>query len=238
MPTALLLVAVFLLACRISGLSPIFQACQLQKPAGVSPLVGCPAGTILVSQTHSEAVFSSVQKAVLSLPKTGKAVILVEEGEYHETINITRTDPVILLGQLSPHTAFDPAGNASSRNLVQIWDNKFVQTGMDDAQSAMLIVAPSFNASLIGAGPTGAPLQPLFGNVDFRAYNIDFQNRAANFSISQALVTDISYANASFYGCTFASYQDTWYTGRNASTYVVDSVIFGQTDYLFGFGTA
>ncbi|KAI5114752.1 hypothetical protein M0805_002121, partial [Coniferiporia weirii] len=40
------------------------------------------------------------------------------------------------------------------------------------------------------------------------------------------------------YGCTFASYQDTWYTGRNASTYVVDSVIFGQTDYLFGFGTA
>ena len=52
----------------------------------------------------------------------------------------------------------------------------------------------------------------------------------ANFSISQALVTDISYANASFYGCTFASYQDTWYTGRNASTYVVDSIIFGQTD--------
>lgn len=52
----------------------------------------------------------------------------------------------------------------------------------------------------------------------------------ANFSISQALVTDISYANASFYGCTFASFQDTWYTGRNASTYVVDSVIFGQTD--------
>lgn len=52
----------------------------------------------------------------------------------------------------------------------------------------------------------------------------------ANFAISQALVTDISYANASFYGCSFASFQDTWYTGRNGSTYVVDSVIFGQTD--------
>jgi len=51
-------------------------------------------------------------------------------------------------------------------------------------------------------------------------------------------VTDISYANASFYGCTFASFQDTWYTGRNASTYVVDTTIFGQTDYVFGFGTA
>jgi hypothetical protein len=31
-----------------------------------------------------------------------------------------------------------------------------------------------------GAGPTGAPLQPLFGNVDFKAYNIDFQNRAVS----------------------------------------------------------
>ena len=49
---------------------------------------------------------------------------------------------------------------------------------MDDAQSAVLLVAPSFNASLIGAGPTGAPLQPLFGNTDFKAYNIDFENRA------------------------------------------------------------
>jgi hypothetical protein len=46
-------------------------------------------------------------------------------------------------------------------------------------------------------------------------------------------VTDISYANASFYACSFASFQDTWYTGRNASTYVVDSVIFGQTDCAF-----
>ena len=58
----------------------------------------------------------------------------------------------------------------------------------------------------------------------------------ANFSISQALVTDISYANASFYGCSFASYQDTWYTGRNASTYVIDSIIYGQTDCKFLFG--
>lgn len=46
-------------------------------------------------------------------------------------------------------------------------------------------------------------------------------------------MVDVSYANASFYGCTFASYQDTWYTGRNASTYVVDSIIYGQTDCMF-----
>ena len=57
-----------------------------------------------------------------------------------------------------------------------------MHTGMDDAQSAVLLVAPSFNASLIGAGPTGAPLQPLFGNSDFKVYNIDFENRAVRVS--------------------------------------------------------
>ncbi|KAI0770383.1 pectin lyase-like protein [Fomes fomentarius] len=222
----------------VTALSPSHIACQLKKNSLVHPLSGCLPETIFVSQDDPRAHFNSVQDAISSLPERGAATILIGAGDYHETVNVTRADPVTLLGQLDPATAFDPAGNASTRNLVHIWDNKFVQTGMDDAQSAVLLVAPSFNASLIGAGPTGAPLQPLFGNVDFKAYNIDFENRAANFSISQALVTDISYANASFYGCTFASFQDTWYTGRNASTYVVDSIIYGQTDYLFGFGTA
>ena len=124
---------------------------------------------------------------------------------------------------------------------------------MDDVQSAVLFIGPP--PSLVGSGPSGAPLQPYFGNIDFKAYSIDFENRAvnfgyshftyilvanishssffpvkANYDISQALVTAISYTNASFYGCSFASYQDTWYTGRNASTYVVDSNIYGQTD--------
>ncbi|KAF8895115.1 pectin lyase fold/virulence factor [Infundibulicybe gibba] len=208
----------------VLGLSPKFTACQTQKPSNVSPLTGCPAGTIFVSQNTGDphAKFHSVQDAVLSLPKTGDAIILIAAGQYHETVNITRTGPLTLLGQLpaSSATPVRSFANPSAPNLVQIWDNKFVAAGMDDAQSAVLLVAPSFNGSLIGAGPTGAPLQPLFGNQDFKAYNIDFQNRAANFAISQALVTDISYANASFYGCSFASFQDTWYTGRNGSTYV------------------
>ncbi|KAI0762007.1 pectin lyase-like protein [Trametes elegans] len=225
------------LPCALA-LSPAHLACQLTKPLELSPLAGCGPNTLFVSKDDIRADFSTVQDAIRSLPEHGKATILIGAGEYHETINVTRQGPLTLLGQLDPQSVIDPKGNASTRNLVHIWDDVYVQTGMDDAQSAVLLVAPSFNASLIGAGPTGAPLQPLFGNVDFKAYNIDFENRAANFSISQALVTDISYANASFYGCTFASYQDTWYTGRNASTYVVDSIIYGQTDYLFGFGTA
>ncbi|KAG6879824.1 hypothetical protein C0992_011107 [Termitomyces sp. T32_za158] len=246
-------------ACFVSvaGLSPEFIACQVKKPAGQSPLLGCPQGTIFVSNnmTDSFAHFNSIQDAIV--PVSGSATILIGEGEYHETINVTRSAPLTLLATSvdKPKYPLDTLPSPMS-NLVQIFDTNFVEPGMDDATSAVLIVAPSFNGSLIGAGPTGAPLQPLVGNSDFRAYNIDWSNRAvravgfepfnqilmymlqANFAISQALVTDISYANASFYGCSFASFQDTWYTGRNGSTYVVDSVIFGQTDYLFGFGTA
>ncbi|KAF8143835.1 carbohydrate esterase family 8 protein [Mycena galopus ATCC 62051] len=226
------------------ALSPQFIACQRQKPASVSPLTGCPSGTIFVSQNASaHAQFNTIQAAIESLPPTGRATILIAEGTYQETLNVSRTAPLTLLGQL-PSTSVAQAGkpfaNATSPNLnlVQVFNTNFVMTGEDDATSAVLTVAPNLAGSLIGAGTDGAPLQPHFGNTDFKVYNIDFQNRAANFAISQALVTDISYSNASFYGCALASYQDTWYTGRNASTYVVDSVIFGQTDYLFGFGTA
>ncbi|RDB16013.1 putative pectinesterase/pectinesterase inhibitor 7 [Hypsizygus marmoreus] len=244
---SLTLIVLLFIPCAL-GLSPHFIAFQVQKPLGISPLLGCPSGTIYVSSNRTDpfAQFHSVQDAVLSLPEIGHATILIGEGEYHETVNVTRSGALTLLGQLRSSSRYSveqpkfPLNTPPSptANLVQNFDNIFVQPGMDDAQSAVLIVAPSFNASLIGAGPTGAPYQSLFGNSDFKAYNIDWANRAANFAISQALVTDISYANASFYGCSFASYQDTWYTGRNASTYVVDGAIFGQTDYLFGFGTA
>jgi len=127
---------------------------------------------------------------------------------------------------------------SSTTNTVEIWNNVTIKTGQDDAVTPTLVVSPNWNASLIGSGPTGAPLQPLFGSTDFKAYNLDFSNLVANYAIGQALVTDISYANASFYGCNFKSFQDTWYTGRNGSTYVVGGAVYGQTDYLFGFGTA
>ncbi|KAL0059209.1 hypothetical protein AAF712_014053 [Marasmius tenuissimus] len=232
------------LLLRVNALSPKFLACQVQKPAGTSPLDGCPPGTVFVSQDGPNP---SVQEAIEALPEEGEAIILIAEGQYHETVNVTRRAPLTLLGQLPSELAsavnepfFDQTNTSTlKKNLVQIFDTRFVRQGIDDdADSSVLTVAPNRAGALIGAGPTGAPLQPESGNIDFKAYNIDFENRAANFSISQALATDISYANASFYGCSFASYQDTWYTGRNGSTYMVDSVIYGQTDYLFGFGTA
>ncbi|KAF8127035.1 carbohydrate esterase family 8 protein [Boletus edulis] len=205
----------------VPSLSPAYLPCQLQKPTGESALAGCPEGTLYVSSTDPTADFSSVQEAINILPDTGKAVILIGKGQYFEMVNVTRCAPLVLLGQLDPTTAFIQAGNASQRNLVHIWNNLYVKDGMTDEETATLTVRTSHGR-----------------NVDFKAYNIDFENRAANYSISQALVTAITRANASFYGCTFASWQDTWYTGHGGNTYVVDSIIYGQTDYLFGSGTA
>ncbi|KAG2131809.1 carbohydrate esterase family 8 protein [Suillus clintonianus] len=212
------------LSVQVQALSPEYIACQLQKSGTTSPLSGCPSGTLYVSLTDSRANFKTVQAAVNSLPQTGNATILIGEGEYFEMVNVARSAPLTLLGQLDPSTAYEAAGNASQRNLVHIWNNLYVKSGVTDEETATFTVAPASGQN--------------FGNTDFRAYNIDFENRAAKYSISQALVTSISYANASFYGCAFASYQDTWYTGSGAHTYVVDSIIYGQTDYLFGFGMA
>jgi hypothetical protein len=53
----------------VNGLSPAFLPCQVQKPAGVSPLSGCPDGTIYVNQNTSDrfAHFHKIQDAILSL---------------------------------------------------------------------------------------------------------------------------------------------------------------------------
>ncbi|KAG1743206.1 carbohydrate esterase family 8 protein [Suillus paluster] len=212
------------LGVQIHALSPEYTACQLQKSAATSPLTGCPAGTIFVSPTDDRASFKKVQDAIKSLPETGDAIILIGKGEYNEMVNVARSAPLTLLGQLDPDTAYDSAGNASQRNLVHIWNNLYVHDGLTDEETATLTVAATSGQS--------------FGNTNFRAYNIDFENRAANYTIAQALVTSLTYTNASFYGCVFASYQDTWYTGSGAYTYAVDSIVYGSTDYLFGYGTA
>jgi hypothetical protein len=168
-----------------SALSPQFLQCQIQKSAGQSPLIGCPEGTIYVSGNANDsfAHFSKVQDAVESLSDNGElAVILIGEGQYFEAVNITRSSPLTILGQLPPSftsvPVSTPFANASRPNLVQIFNTVFVENGIDDAASAVLTVAPNGAAALIGAGPTGAPPQGAFGNVDFKMYNVDIQNRA------------------------------------------------------------
>ena len=68
-------------------------------------------------------------------------------------------------------------------NTVRLWDTSYInqttQTkDQDNADAVVLTVSPNRAASLVGSGPLGAPLQPTFGNTDFRLYNIDVANRA------------------------------------------------------------
>ncbi|KAJ3329446.1 diphosphomevalonate decarboxylase [Gonapodya sp. JEL0774] len=69
------------------------------------------------------------------------------------------------------------------------------------------------------------------------AYLVDFSNVYANMTAGPALVISISYSNASFYQCGFYSYQDTVYIGKIGNTYMYNSIVAGQVDFLYGFGT-
>jgi pectinesterase len=167
------------------------------------PLKGCPKGTILVSPTHKAAKFTNIQSAILSLDATTPATILILNGIYTEQLNVTRTGPLTLLGEI---------GKAGT-NLVTV---QFAAANVnvsfpDNAYTSVLTVAPTLEASLTGSGPTGYPVPAgtPFGNTDFRTYNIDFRNIGQTKSTGPALAVSVSYANAGFYFSGFYSYQDT-----------------------------
>lgn len=215
-----------------------------------NPLSGCPKNTIYVSQGNSSyADFTTIQAAIASLPDDDSAhVILIAPGNYTEQLNVTRPGPLTLLGASDdPYhrvSYSDVTSDTDHRNEVQvIWAAANTDsTGKitDNAFTTVLTVAPTWNASLTGTGPTGFPVpaDTPFGNTDFRAYNIDFRNVYSEYGAGPALAVNVAYANAGFYGSGFYSYQDTVFIGKLGNAYFYDSIVAGQTDFLYGFGTA
>ncbi|KAK8192742.1 hypothetical protein M8818_007914 [Zalaria obscura] len=207
------------------------KACQ--SPTR-NPLQGCPKNTLLVgpSQKHT-----TVQSAILNLPNnTTPYTILVLPGNYTEQLNITRPGPLTVLGQTT-HP------NDATKNSVNIiWHNATgtATTGTyDNAYTSTLTIAPTLNSSLTGSGPTGntVPAGTPFGNTNFRAYNLNFINAYLPYSAGPSLALSVSYANAGFYYCGLYSYQDTVYVGKLGNAYMYSSIVGGQTDFLYGFGT-
>ena len=171
-----------------------------------NPLNGCPRGTLLVGPL---AKFKSVQQAVLSLGNTTTpATILIQSGNYTEQVNVTRQGPLTLLGQTN-------CPNDATENTVNIiWHNATAGvTGytFDNAYTSTLTIAPTFNSSTTGSGPSGNPVPAgtPFGNTNFRTYNLNFINDFLPYSAGPALALSMSYANAGFYYTSFLSYQDT-----------------------------
>lgn len=227
------LAAVVTALCSLASLTAAYDRAVCQSPT-TNPLKGCPKGTILVGPSGD---FPTVQDAVLSLPNnTDPYTILITAGNYTEQVNVTRPGPLTLLGQ-TDHP------NDASQNLVNVlWANATgtPATGSyDNAYTSTLTVAPTLNASFTGAGPQGSPVAPgtPLGNADFRTYNLNFANTYRPYSAGPALALSVSYANASFYYTQFLSYQDTVYVGKIGNAYMHSSVIAGQTDFFYGFGT-
>jgi pectin methylesterase-like acyl-CoA thioesterase len=219
-----------------------YKECQ-RKTA--NPLEGCPPGTIYVSQDDASE-FDTIQSAIQSLPNdTSSHTILIGAGIYFEQLNVTRAGPLTLLGQTdAPSKGLlyaDVTYNTQAANEVQVFFNAANNnsTYPDNLHTSVLAVGPTYNATLTGAGPTGYPVAPdtPFGNSDFRAYNIDFRNDYLPYSAGPAHAVAVGYANAGFYSCGFYSYQDTVYVGKLGNTIMFDSVVAGQTDFLYGFGT-
>ncbi|KAF7970318.1 hypothetical protein HWV62_24392 [Athelia sp. TMB] len=223
-----------------------YSQCQYPKAQGLQ-LDGCPTGTLYVSQTDPQAGYGTISAALAALPDdTSSQTILVGPGSYHEVVNVTRAGPLTLLRE----KGITSKPNSYASNTVHLWNSSYInQTAQtatqDNADAVVLTISPNRAASLVGSGPTGAPMQSEFGNVDFKMYNIDVANRATVNGIeykagdtgpSAALF--VSYANTSFYQCTFASYQDTLYVGRNGSAVFVGGEVTGSTDFIYGFGTA
>ncbi|KAJ5469613.1 hypothetical protein N7539_009231 [Penicillium diatomitis] len=241
----------------------------------------CPKGTIVVSATEKHADFTTVQAAIESLPQDDSAhTILILAGTYKEQVNITRAGPVTLLGQTSCPE------DATKNKVTLTWaaaNHDNTGKSVDNVFSSVLVVAPTLDSSLTGAGPSGFPVpeDTPFGNKDFRAYNIDFTNNWAEYSDGPAHALSFSRANGGFYYCGFYSYQDTVrppnaerchlittplvplappsflpsflpfiadltfpcsppqvYVGKLGNAYFYKSILAGQTDFLYGFGTA
>ncbi|KAG8733452.1 hypothetical protein FRC11_006179 [Ceratobasidium sp. 423] len=132
------------------------------------------------------------------------------------------------------------------QNLVTIYNTTFMnqttQTAdQDNADTQVLTVAPNKWSTWTGKGFYGDTPEPVpneWGCTDFRAYNINFENRAATKAVGPALAVGVAFARASFYGCTFKSYQDTVFIGKNGSAVFKRSEVAGSTDYIYGFGKA
>lgn len=192
-----------LLLCVSTSLAFSRGACQAPTR---NPLSGCPKNTRLVGPGQQ---YTSIQSAVLSIPNnTTPYTILVLPGNYTEQVNVTRQGPLTLLGQTS-------CPNDATQNVVNvIWHNATgtASTGTyDNAYTSVLTIAPTFNASTTGSGPTGNPVPPgtPLGCSDFRAYNLNFVNDYLPYAAGPSLALSMSYANASFYYTQFLSYQDT-----------------------------
>jgi len=140
-------VAVAYLATTADAGIPVYGLCQYMAGPlkALNPTFGCPPGTIFISQQDPRAKHHTVKSALDALPKDlSPQWLLIDKGEYEETLNISRKGPMTLLGATSTP---NPQGHEA--NLVTIFNRLFMnQTTQDhdlqdNADISVLNVAPN-----------------------------------------------------------------------------------------------
>ncbi|EST09535.2 Pectinesterase, catalytic [Kalmanozyma brasiliensis GHG001] len=202
--------------------------CQAPKQHGENPLSGCPVNTTFVSRTHPSASHRTISAALNALPDDGSThTVLIDAGWYHEKVLVHRSSPTILAGVTS-------SPSHASSNRVFVWQSSYVN--QSDPRSTLR----NCDAVTLGVG-TGAP-HPIS---NFKAYNIDFVQRQyqrgqliTTYQLGPAAALCVEKANASFYSCSFSSYQDTLYVGPASQAFFFKSTVKGMTDQLYGMGKA
>ncbi|KAI5288497.1 hypothetical protein KEM54_005170 [Ascosphaera aggregata] len=199
------------------------QACQ---ESSKDPLAGCEAGVFLVSPTNSKADFKSIQSAIDSLDDSSNATILVLSGVYNEQLQITRSAPLTILGQ-TDYSA------SQANNTVTVFNAAANVNGRypSNSDTATFYVHPKKLIDL-------ANMRELPVNRDVRVYNIDFHNVYAEYGVAPSLAISVRNANAGLYRVGLYSYQDTLHVGKRGNAYFYQNLIAGQTDFLYGDGTA
>ncbi|RYP61734.1 hypothetical protein DL771_010029 [Monosporascus sp. 5C6A] len=210
----------------LTGVAPVHSYTRCQRNTQ-NPLDGCPPRTLYVSQSDERAQFHTIQSAIASIPNnTVPYTILIAPGTYTEQLNVTRQGPLTLLGMADrPWGAgryADIDGNSAQENAVQVYWNSANHDAVfpDNVYTGVLTIGPNLNATLTGSGPTGFPVpeDTPFGCTDFRAYNIDFRNEYTPYANGPAHALGV-------------------YVGKLGNAYFYDTVVAGQTDFLYGFGT-
>lgn len=124
--------------------------------------------------------------------------------------------------------------NDASANRVRIWQSSYVN--QSDPSSKL----HNCDAVVLGVGTGSA-----WASRDFKAYNIDFVQRqylehqlVTQYQLGPSAALCVQASNASFYGCSFDSHQDTIYVGSRAQAFFSRSIVRGMTDQLYGSGKA
>ena len=123
--------------------------------------------------------------------------------------------------------------HGAGSNRVTVWQSSYVN------QSDPNNTLHNCDAVVLGVGTSS------IGSTDFKAYNIDFVQRqffageeVTDRQLGPAAALCVERSNASFYGCAFASYQDTLYVSPDSQAFFLGGVVKGMTDQLYGMGTA